>query len=223
MKRIFSFFLVFLLVGVLSLQSVHAVIGFSHGERTGKRIALSFDDGPHPSFTPRILSLLDKYGIKATFFMIGCNVALYPEAAKAVSKAGHEIGNHTYSHPHMRAITLGELRDEVEKTEKILWEHGIGKPKLFRPPEGFRSKEQVAALESAGYQTIIWSLDTHDWQGRRVDEIVSVVLDGVQGGDILLFHDYTSKENTTITALEHLIPKLLKDGYEFVTVSELMC
>ncbi len=197
--------------------------GFSHGERGGKRIALSFDDGPHPTFTPKILSLLEKYGVKATFFMIGCNVALYPSVAKAVSEQGHEIGNHTYSHPHMREISLERLKEEVRKTESVLEANGIEKPKLFRPPEGFRSQEQVKALENAGYQTIIWSLDTHDWQGKAADEIVSVVLDGVQGGDVLLFHDYTARHNTTITALEHLIPKLLKDGYEFVTVSELMC
>ena len=222
MKRIFSTFLaLFLLLG--GFYRVQAVIGFSHGERDGKRIALSFDDGPHPTFTPKILALLEKHGIKATFFMIGCNVALYPSVAKAVKDGGHEIGNHTYSHPHMRQLTLEALTDEVRKTEKVLAENGISKPKLFRPPEGFRSKEQVRYLEDAGYQTIIWSLDTHDWQGKRADEIVSVVLNGVQGGDVLLFHDYTSRHNTTITALEQLIPRLLKDGYEFVTVSELMC
>ncbi len=222
MKRIFSIFLTILIFMELS-HPVKAAIGFSHGERGGKRIALSFDDGPHPTFTPKILSLLEKYGIKATFFMIGCNVALYPSVAKAVSDGGHEIGNHTYSHPHMKQITLAQLTDEVRKTEDLLAQNRIPKPKLFRPPEGFRSKEQVNCLEDAGYQTIIWSLDTHDWQGKRADEIVSVVLNGVQGGDVLLFHDYTARHNTTITALEQLIPRLLKDGYEFVTVSELMC
>lgn len=207
----------------VAVHPAHAIIGFSHGERAGKRIALSFDDGPHPTFTPKILALLEKYGIKATFFMIGRNVELYPDVARAVNGAEHEIGNHTYSHPHMKEITLEQLSAEVAKTERILGNVGIGKPKLFRPPEGFRSKEQVAALENAGYQTIIWSLDTHDWQGREANEIISVVLNGVQGGDILLFHDYTGKHNTTITALEQVIPRLLKDGYEFVTVSELMC
>lgn len=197
--------------------------GFSHGERTGKRIALSFDDGPHPSFTPKILSLLDKYGIKATFFMIGCNVRSYPAVAKQVAMKGHEIGNHTYTHPHMKALSLEGLMGEVRRTEDVLRENGIQKPRLFRPPEGFRSGEQVRLLEDAGYQTIIWSLDTRDWAGKRAEDIISVVLNDVQGGDVLLFHDYTSRSNTTITALEQLIPRLLKDGYEFVTVSELMC
>ena len=223
MKRFGAFFLAFFLLLAVPSFRAEAKTGFSHGERDGKRIALSFDDGPHPTFTPQILALLEKYEIKATFFMIGCNVATYPSVAKAVAEAGHEIGNHTYTHPHMREITLKMLKDEVEETERILADHGICKPRLFRPPEGFRSAEQVKALESCGYQTVIWSLDTHDWQGRPTEEIVSVVLNGIQGGDVLLFHDYTSRRNTTITALERLIPKLLEDGYEFVTVSDLMC
>ena len=222
MKRIFSILLSLFLICSANYP-IQAAIGFSHGERDGKRIALSFDDGPHPTFTPQILAMLDKYSIKATFFMIGCNVALYPDVAKKVNASGHEIGNHTYSHPHMKNISLAQLSEEVSKTEKLLADIGIAKPKLFRPPEGFRSMEQVKALETEGYQTIIWSLDTHDWQGRAANEIISVVLSDVQGGDILLFHDYTGKHNTTITALEQLIPRLLKDGYKFVTVSELMC
>ena len=218
------FLLLFCLLISLSLVlPASAKSGFSHGTREEKRIALSFDDGPHPVFTPKILALLEKYGITATFFMIGRNVEYYPAVARDVYERGHEIGNHTYTHPHMRRIGVDELKREVHMTEEILRKNGIPKPKLFRPPEGFRSGEQVSALETEGYETIIWSLDTHDWQGRAVGEIVSVVLEGVQGGDILLFHDYTSRQNTTITALEQLIPALLEDGYEFVTVSDLMC
>lgn len=222
MKKLTSLFLAFSIVFALYFTA-EAKNGFSHGEREGRRIALSFDDGPHPSFTPKILSLLEKYGIKATFFMIGCNVANYPEVAKRVAAAGHEIGNHTYTHPHMKQLSLEELLGEVRRTEDVLRENGIEKPRLFRPPEGFRSGEQVRILEEEGYQTIIWSLDTKDWAGKAVADIVSVVLNDVQGGDVLLFHDYTSRNNTTITALEQLIPRLLEDGYEFVTVSELMC
>ena len=222
MKRAWSVFLAILFAFFLPFNA-WAKNGFCHGTREEKRIAISFDDGPHPTFTPQILALLEKYDVKATFFMIGCNVALYPSVAKAVSQAGHEIGNHTYTHPHMRQISPEGLQEEVKKTEEALGAIGIEKPRLFRPPEGFRSDEQVRALEDFGYQTVVWSLDTKDWQGRASNEIVSVVLNAVQGGDILLFHDYTSRRNTTITALEQLIPKLLEDGYEFVTVSELMC
>ena len=221
MKRTLSVILALLFFFSVQIP-VFAKNGISHGAREGKRIALSFDDGPHPSFTPRILEILDKYGITATFFMIGCNVSYYPEVAKAVYKKGHEIGNHTYHHPHMKKLSIEMLKEEVLKTEEVLRQNGIPSPKLFRPPEGFRSAEQVSVLSSLGYQTIIWSVDTRDWQGREAREIVSGVLDDIQGGDILLFHDYTSQRNT-ITALDQLIPRLLEDGYKFVTVSELMC
>lgn len=222
MKRLFSLMLCLLLFLSMPL-SAEAKSGFSHGTREEKRIALSFDDGPHPVFTLKILEILKKYEITATFFMIGRNVEYYPAVARAVHANGHEIGNHTYTHPHMRQTDVETLRREIRMTEETLKKNGIPKPKLFRPPEGFRSAEQIHALETEGYETVIWSLDTHDWQGRAVGEIVSVVLNGVQGGDVLLFHDYTSRQNTTITALEQLIPALLKDGYEFVTISELMC
>lgn len=200
-----------------------AKTAFSHGGREEKRIALTFDDGPHPRYTQQILALLARYGIKATFFMIGCNVKLYPDVAKAVAAGGHEIGNHTYSHPHMKKITAQALREEIKKTEDVFEELGIEKPHLFRPPEGFRSTSQIEATEDLGYRMVIWSLDTHDWQGRSKGELTSFVLNSVQGGDVLLFHDYVSGKNTTITALEELIPKLIEDGYRFVTVSEMMC
>lgn len=201
----------------------HAKAAFSHGGREEKRIALTFDDGPHPRYTPRILELLEKHGIKATFFMIGCNAKLYPEVVKAVDSGGHEIGNHTFSHPHMKRITAEALKEEIKKTEAVFEALGVAKPHLFRPPEGFRSAQQIKATEELGYRMVVWSLDTHDWQGKTKGELTSFVLSNVQGGDVLLFHDYVSGKNTTITALEELIPKLLEDGYQFVTVSELMC
>lgn len=221
MKNI-RLFPIILVLSLSLILPVHGACGVSHGKREAKRIALSFDDGPHPRFTPAILDLLDRYGIKATFFMIGSNVAHYPEVAKEVMRRGHEIGNHTFSHPHMRGLTERELLDEIKKTEDILAQNGISRPRLFRPPEGFRSGEQVEMLSREGYTTVVWSLDTNDWRGRAAGEIVSVVLDGIRGGDILLFHDYTSQKNT-ITALEELLPRLIKDGYELVTVSELLC
>lgn len=195
---------------------------FSHGDRNEKKIALTFDDGPHPRYTPQILALLERYNIKATFFMIGSNVSLYPETAKAVHRAGHEIGCHTYSHPHMLKITACELQEEIRRSEAQFAQCEIPKPRLFRPPEGYRTEEQIAAVKAAGYRMIIWSVDTHDWKSISPKKIENYVLHHVQGGDIILFHDYISGQNTTIAALEQLIPQLLKDGYSFVTVSELI-
>lgn len=193
----------------------------SHGSRDDKAIALTFDDGPHPRYTPKILELLERYGVKATFFMIGKNVSLYPELARCVAEKGHEIGSHTYSHPHMLRLSSKALLEEIKDTERILSQLGLPMPTLFRPPEGYRTQEQCAVLKEAGYRVVVWSLDTHDWKNTPSEEIVKYVMRNVSGGDILLFHDYISGQNTTITALEQIIPMLLADGYRFVSVSEL--
>ena len=222
MKKAIVLFLSFFLV--LSFEftaSAEAHRAISHGNRQEKRIALTFDDGPHPRYTEKILGILEKYDVKATFFMIGSNARLYPDVARKVSAAGHEIGNHTYTHPHMLKLSEEGLLEEIKKTESVFSEIGIKKPRLFRPPEGYRTKEQCEVLSKEDYRVVVWSLDTHDWQGKPSSEIIKHVEENIKGGDILLFHDYISGQNTTITALEQLIPKLLKDGYEFVCVSDL--
>ncbi len=221
-KRICHLLALCLLLSVVFGQSVTAKTAFSHGAREEKKVALSFDDGPHPRYTAQILAILEQYHIPATFFMIGKNVELYPSVARAVYEGGHEIGNHTYTHPHMKKTSVRELKAEILKTEKALVGCGIPAPKLFRPPEGFRSVEQVKMLSEQGYRTVVWSVDTHDWQGRTVGDIVTAVVDNVRGGDVLLFHDYTSGKNTTIAALKQIIPTLLQNGYQFVKISELM-
>lgn len=201
---------------------IGAEIAFAHGNREEKKIALTFDDGPHPYFTEKILDILEKYNVRATFFMIGENVKNYPTIARRVYEAGHEIGNHTYTHPHMKKISPDVLEQEIKKTEDALRELDIPRPALFRPPEGFRSAEQVARIEGLGYRVVVWSLDTHDWKNTASSLIEAQVLKTVQGGDVLLFHDYISGQNTTIAALKQIIPKLLESGYTFVTVSELL-
>ena len=222
MKRLLAFFCALFLAFSLCISAgAEGRCAISHGSRDEKLIALTFDDGPHPRYTPKILSLLEKYNVKATFFMIGSNALLYPETARAVKKAGHEIGNHTYKHPHMLKLTEAELWNEIKETERAFAEIGLEQPTLFRPPEGYRTKEQCELLEKEGYRVVVWSLDTHDWKGTTSSDIVHYVTSHIKGGDIILFHDYISGQNTTIAALEQLIPKLLKDGYKFVTVSEL--
>lgn len=210
-----------LLFGAFSCP-IYAQSAFCHGTREKRYVALTFDDGPHPRYTKKILSILSQYGIKATFFMIGSNVAHYPDVARAVHEGGHEIGCHTYSHPHMKSLSVKELSIELDKCESLFEALALPNPVLFRPPEGFRSQEQVRFLEERGYRVVIWSFDPKDWSGTPSSRMVSAALSGVRGGDILLFHDYISGQNNTIAAIEQLIPKLLESGYQFVTVSELI-
>ena len=187
-----------------------------------KLIALTFDDGPHPRYTPAILDVLDKYGIRATFFMVGENISLYSEVAKEVVARGHEIGNHTESHPPVRKRSDMELKEEILTAEKKIETLTGKKPTVFRPPEGLCPERIGRIAGGLGYTVILWTVDTRDWAATPSKQIVQNVTAKVKNGDILLFHDYVSYENTTIRAIEEIIPRLLKEGYTFVTVPELL-
>ena len=187
-----------------------------------KQIALTFDDGPHPSLTPKILEILARYDIQATFFMVGQNVINYPTAAKAVIDAGHEIGNHTFTHPHLAALDESSIMQEINKCEDALEELCECRPHLLRTPQGALVPSLERCMIDADYILVLWSLDTRDWDNKSTACIVQTVLDNVKAGDIVLMHDYVSYNSRTPQALEAIIPALLSQGYEFVTVSELL-
>lgn len=190
----------------------------------GKQIALTFDDGPCREYTKEILEILRENDAKATFFMIGKNAKEHPEIVLEVFKEGHEIGNHTYSHPEMRKLSPEKVGEEILKTQKILKEITGISPILFRPPGGYLSNAIVDQITSNGCRTVLWSWrqDTRDWEKPSSDNIVKNVLSNLRDGDIILFHDYNTKGSPTPGALRELLPKLCEMGYEFVTVSELV-
>lgn len=220
MKRGFSFFVAFILCFLAFSYKATAV---RPEEDTGnKKIALTFDDGPHPRYTIQILDILAEYGIKATFFEVGENVIYYPEAARRVATEGHEIGNHTYTHPHIKNLNEDQLREETKMCESAIIEITGIKPKIFRPPEGVVDSAVKTWADRNGYSVVLWSVDTRDWAGTAVAEIVKNVDNNVKPGSIILMHDYVSRRSHTIEALKQIIPLLLNKGYQFVTVSELM-
>jgi polysaccharide deacetylase family sporulation protein PdaB len=221
-KRIVSFSLVFVWLLSFCIRALDVPNVYSSCENNAMQIALTFDDGPHPVYTPKILEILEKYQIPATFFMIGENVASYPSLVKKVFERGHEIGNHTYSHPKLNRCEKKTLHQELQRTDQAIFEAVDCHPTLFRPPEGFCN--ELLAKQSAqwGYKVILWNIDTRDWAHTPVENIVSYVKKNVKSGDILLFHDYIAKDSPTPKALEILIPYLLEEGYQFVTVSELL-
>lgn len=194
---------------------------YRSGDPETRRIALTFDDGPHPSYTYRILDILDRYGVKATFFMIGSNVEAYPEVAQEVLRRGHEIGNHTYSHPHLTHTDGAALAEELAQCEAAM-DRVLGcRPRLFRPPEGVVSEAVRTCSEQRGYTVVLWSVDTRDWEQKEVGSIVGHVKREVKPGAIVLMHDYTAHSKTP-EALEILLPRLLGLGYEVVSVSRLL-
>lgn len=186
-----------------------------------KKIALTFDDGPHPRITREIISILKEYGVTATFFVIGQNADNYPETMKLLAESGYEIGNHTYSHKNLKKMSEAEVNEEFRKCSETLLRFGV-EPKLMRPPEGFFSDEVIKVSRGMEYDIILWSIDTRDWAHTPADSIVKNVIENASGGDIILMHDYLSGYGGTCEALRVIIPKLKSEGFEFVTVSELI-
>lgn len=196
-----------------------------------KKIALTFDDGPDPEWTPQILDILAKNSIKATFFVIGRNVEDNPDIIKNISEAGHDIGNHTYTHPNIEEISLTQVWLELTTTERLL-ESFIGKrTRLFRPPYAEDSEpdtqNQAKAIENINnmwYITVGMKIDPNDWRSPGVDTIVKRTLDqiGKKMWNVVLLHDSWWDRSQTIQALPLIISKLRDAGYQFVTISELI-
>ena len=218
------------LSGVLCVSLTAFLIGFPTTalevyrsvENDSMKIAITFDDGPHPILTPRILNILDRFHVSATFFMVGVNIENYPETARAVIDAGHEVGNHTYSHTHLERLSREDVEREIWLCEDILEELCEYRPHLFRPPEGAMSTYVENSSEENDYTLILWSLDTRDWENKNTEQIVETVLSKIHPGDIILMHDYIGRHSKTPEALEILLPRLIERGYEPVTVSELL-
>ena len=187
-----------------------------------KRIALTFDDGPHPRLTPIILDILASYHVPATFFMVGENVEYYPELVGRICNEGHEIGNHTYSHVKSSSVDAKRLEEEVLKCEAAIGGIVDIRPKLFRPPQGDIENNIGDLCDTLGYLVVLWSIDTRDWCHIPGDQIAANVIRSVRGGDIILMHDYIGHDSPTPSALKKIIPALLAQGYEFVTISELL-
>ncbi|MDN4608657.1 polysaccharide deacetylase family protein [Sporosarcina highlanderae] len=208
------------------LQQRYPDIFFLQGPTDQKRVALTFDDGPDPRFSNDVLDVLKQYNVPATFFVLGSRAVANPEIVKRMQNEGHVIGNHTYAHPNLvEESDLSTLEQEVTKTEDAL--NGIigYRTKLFRPPYGFLYNELVEKLRDMNYYVIGWSVDSLDWQEEPPEVIASNVLDITHPGAIILMHDGAESggdRTNTIESLHQIIPTLLEQGYEFVTVPELL-
>lgn len=190
-----------------------------------KVIALTFDDGPDPEQTPLILDLLQKYDAKATFFTVGKRAENYPWILTREVIEGHEIANHTYTHPFFsRNTSISKITYEMQKTDDVVLQTTGAHIYLFRPPGGLYTDNLIAATKKMGYTIILWSWnqDTRDWASPGVGAIVRKALSGAHNGGIVLFHDYVTGNSQTLSALKQILPVLKERGYRFVTVSELL-
>ncbi|MBQ7474831.1 MAG: polysaccharide deacetylase family protein [Clostridia bacterium] len=194
---------------------------FSKADDAPGKIALTFDDGPHPRLTEEILDVLSEYGVKATFFVVGENAEKYPLIVEREVREGHEIGNHTFSHRNVKTGSSGKIKKEITATEDAVFEAIEYRPRLFRPPEGKLGATAKRIAAELGYTVVLWSVDTEDWRHRSAGEIEKAAL-SAGDGDVILCHDFISGGSNTAEALRRFIPKMLAEGYVFVTVSELI-
>lgn len=185
-------------------------------------IALTFDDGPHPRYTPIILDILEEYGIKATFFMVGENVKYYESTAQAVIDAGHEVENHTFTHKCMGKLNSSDMRREIGECEDAIGYLTEYRTRFLRPPEGKMSGMVRDVIRELDYKVILWDVDTRDWAHTPPEDIANNILSSIEAGDIILMHDFIGHNSPTPEALRLVIPELLDRGYKFVTVSELV-
>ncbi|MEX1119268.1 MAG: polysaccharide deacetylase family protein [Terrimicrobiaceae bacterium] len=183
-------------------------------------IAITFDDGPHPQLTPKLLDLLKERGIKATFYVVGKNVETYPEITKRIIEEGHELGNHTWNHPALPKIGAAKVKSEMDRTTEIIVKTTGVKPATMRPPYGATNATLNKRLdEEFGMKVILWSVDPQDWKYRNADRVANHLIENTKAGGILLAHDI---HPSTIAAMPRTLDTLTAKGFKFVTVSELL-
>lgn len=189
---------------------------------TGRKwVSLTFDDGPHPEWTPKFIDLLRSKNVKATFFLIGPNVEKNPDIAKLLAESGFELANHTMTHPQLRGASRDKIVEELSKTNDIIKEvAGVPNVTLMRPPYGQAPKTVQDVCDELGLKIITWNIDTDDWRSSTgEDKMTSNVMSNLKDGSIILMHDRSEKAyNTTAKIIDQIRAK----GFEFVTVSELL-
>jgi peptidoglycan-N-acetylglucosamine deacetylase len=201
---------------------------FIGSEPRRRELALTFDDGPNDPYTFHLLEVLAKHGVSATFFMIGRYVKQRPEIAAAVARAGHAIGNHTFTHPNLIFRTPAQVRAEITACEQALDDavERNHRP-LFRPPWGARTPVVLRTVRQLGMTPVLWSVTGFDWNAGSAADIKNEVTRQVRGGDVVLLHDGGHKHmgvdrSYTVQAVDELIRRYKEEGYAFKTVAKMM-
>ena len=197
-----------------------------HGARNRKAVALTFDDGPSES-TPEILEILGEYGVTATFFQCGANVHRLPQIAREVAAKGHEVGNHTYSHPYLFLCSPDAIETELRRAQETIELHTGVRPSWFRAPYGARWFGLGRAQRKMQLTGVMWSTIGYDWN-RRASEVVARMAASASNGAILCLHDGRELREkpdvrATVETVRRLVPLLLDRGYKFETIGRLLC
>ncbi len=199
-------------------------IGLDRGSR---QIALTYDDGPNDPHTERLLEVLAKHNVHATFFLIGRYVQQQPQIARAIVQAGHVVGNHTFTHPLLIFKNKAKIRQELIQCRDAL-QDAIGKPSnLFRPPFGGRRPAVLLIARELGLEPVMWNVTGYDWSAPPAAKIERKVAKQMRGGDVILLHDGGHKQiganrSQTVIATDRLIARYKAEGYEFVRIPQMM-
>ncbi|MCR5685643.1 MAG: polysaccharide deacetylase family protein [Lachnospiraceae bacterium] len=180
-----------------------------------KKIALTFDDGPG-SYSDELLDYLKEKGIHVTYFLIGNQVSKYSKQVKRMYEEGHELGNHSFTHPQLTKLSGKGVREELQKTDDAIFKAAGAHPTVCRPPYGATNATVLANID---YPVILWNIDTLDWKYRDADYVAEQVYNGAKDGNIILVHEI---HRTTIDGVKIAVDKLLKEGWQFCTVTELL-
>jgi peptidoglycan/xylan/chitin deacetylase (PgdA/CDA1 family) len=200
--------------------SKNSGVTFSRVLVSGNYVAITFDDGPHPQNTPRLLDMLRARNIKATFYVIGRSVDLYPQIVRRTVAEGHEIGNHSQTHRLLSKLGDEELRQEMSRCRDAVGRAAGVQPRTMRPPYGGLLQRQRELVHAEfGYPTILWSVDPLDWKRPGASVVTSRILAGASSGGIVLAHDLHTQ---TVDAMPATLDGLLRRGFKFVTVSQLL-
>jgi peptidoglycan-N-acetylglucosamine deacetylase len=201
-----------------------AFTGLGHGS---KQLALTYDDGPNDPHTQRLLDVLARHKVHATFFLIGRYVQQRPDIVRELVKAGHVVGNHTFSHPLLIFKSAQELRSQLDNCDRALTDAVGEHSNLFRPPFGGRRPVVLRIARRMRLEPIMWNVTGYDWDATSAEHIERKVTSRVRGGNVILLHDgghrvFGADRSYTVTATDRLISRYKSEGYEFVTIPEMM-
>lgn len=233
-----------MLTGVLAGTAVAAAIGsaayqsmaptgqwygrtFTGLAKGTQRLALTYDDGPNDPHTLRLLEVLEKHQVRASFFLIGRYVKQRPDIARAITEAGHVVGNHTFNHPLLSFRSDSETREELLQCRAALQDAVGEHSKLFRPPFGGRRPGTLRVARRLGLEPVMWNVTGYDWNAPPASVIERKITNQMRGGDVILLHDGGHKQMgadraQTVVATDHVISRYKSEGFEFVTIPQMM-
>ncbi len=202
----------------------HTFIGL---ERGSPYLALTYDDGPNDPDTLRLIDVLARHDVKATFFLLGRFAQQKPAIVRALAAAGHVIGNHSWDHPRLIFASDAELRRQIEQTQKAIFDACGLTPSLFRPPFGGRRPGTLSEVRKLGLQPIMWNVTCYDWKPTSADKVVAHARRQIHGGNVILMHDgdqlgMGADRKHTVDATDRIVPQYQAEELKFITIPEMM-